>query len=299
MMLNLMEQFPHGEYGFHSTRALHVMIEAKKLAYADMLRYVGDPKFAKVPVEQMLTRSTPPSAPSSSANARRLHVAAVATCGRHRRQGKRHDLHDRDRQGRQHRLAHPEQLHGVRLRPGAARHRLHAAEPRLRCSRWNTSSPTSLAGHKRPLHTIIPAFMQKGDVRIGFGIMGGWNQAQAHAQFVANIVDYGMNIQQALEAGRFTKATFDGCDVEIEELVPEERCAANGTGTSGQDRPAAHSDFRLRPGGDEQRHGRALRRQRSASRRRGHPGAGTRIRSVVCEVAASAGLEPHSSFGLR
>ena len=44
MMLNLMERFPLGEYGFHSTKALHVMIEAKKLAYADMLRYVADPQ---------------------------------------------------------------------------------------------------------------------------------------------------------------------------------------------------------------------------------------------------------------
>lgn len=78
--------------------------------------------------------------------------------------------------------------------------------------------PNTLAGHKRPLHTIIPAFMEKGDTRIGFGIMGGWNQAQAHAQFVANIADYDMNIQQALEAGRFTKGSFDGCDVQIEEL---------------------------------------------------------------------------------
>ena len=56
--------------------------------------------------------------------------------------------------------------------------------------------------------------MEKGDTRIGFGIMGGFNQAQAHAQFVANIVDYGMDIQQALEAGRFTKGTFSGADVE-------------------------------------------------------------------------------------
>ena len=51
--------------------------------------------------------------------------------------------------------------------------------------------------------------------------MGGFNQAQAHAQFVANIVDYGMDIQQALEAGRFTKATFAGGDVNVEALVPE------------------------------------------------------------------------------
>jgi gamma-glutamyltranspeptidase/glutathione hydrolase len=63
--------------------------------------------------------------------------------------------------------------------------------------------------------------MEKDGVRIGFGIMGGWNQAQAHAQFVANIADYGMTIQQALEAGRFTKGTFDGCDVDVETLVPE------------------------------------------------------------------------------
>jgi gamma-glutamyltranspeptidase/glutathione hydrolase len=81
--------------------------------------------------------------------------------------------------------------------------------------------PNVLAPRKRPLHTIIPGFMQRGETRIGFGIMGGFNQAQAHAQFVANIVDYGLDIQQALEAGRFTKGTFSGADVNIEALVPE------------------------------------------------------------------------------
>jgi gamma-glutamyltranspeptidase/glutathione hydrolase len=81
--------------------------------------------------------------------------------------------------------------------------------------------PNTLAPRKRPLHTIIPAFMEKGETKIGFGIMGGWNQGQAHAQFVSNIVDYGFTIQQALEAGRFTKGTFEGCDLDIEALVPE------------------------------------------------------------------------------
>jgi gamma-glutamyltranspeptidase / glutathione hydrolase len=81
--------------------------------------------------------------------------------------------------------------------------------------------PNSLAGRKRPLHTIIPAFMRKGDLTVGFGIMGGWNQSQAHAQFVANIVDFGMNVQMALEAARFTKGTFDGCDLQMESHVPE------------------------------------------------------------------------------
>jgi gamma-glutamyltranspeptidase/glutathione hydrolase len=63
--------------------------------------------------------------------------------------------------------------------------------------------------------------MENGQQRIGFGIMGGWNQGQAHAQFVSNIVDHGLTIQQALEAGRFTKGSFEGCDVQIEELIPE------------------------------------------------------------------------------
>ena len=57
MMLNLMEPFPLADYGFHSAKALHVMIEAKKLAYADMLRYVGDTRFATVPVAAMLDKA--------------------------------------------------------------------------------------------------------------------------------------------------------------------------------------------------------------------------------------------------
>ena len=81
-------------------------------------------------------------------------------------------------------------------------------------------SPNVLAGRKRPLHTIIPALMSKGDMRIAFGIMGGWNQSQAHAQFVSDIADHKMNIQAALEAPRFTKLTFEGCDVQVEKRVP-------------------------------------------------------------------------------
>jgi gamma-glutamyltranspeptidase/glutathione hydrolase len=81
-------------------------------------------------------------------------------------------------------------------------------------------SPNVLAGGKRPFHTIIPAFMERGDARIAFGIMGGANQPLAHAQFVSNIVDYGMNIQASLEAPRFTKRTASGCDVSIESRVP-------------------------------------------------------------------------------
>lgn len=64
--------------------------------------------------------------------------------------------------------------------------------------------PDALAPHKRPFHTIIPAFIERGDEHIGFGIMSGSNQPLAHAQFVSNLADYGWNIQAALSAPRFT-----------------------------------------------------------------------------------------------
>jgi gamma-glutamyltranspeptidase/glutathione hydrolase len=61
----------------------------------------------------------------------------------------------------------------------------------------------------------------QGVVRCAFGIMGGWNQSQAHVQFVSNVIDHGMNIQAALEAARVTKITFVGRDVIMESRVPE------------------------------------------------------------------------------
>jgi gamma-glutamyltranspeptidase/glutathione hydrolase len=84
------------------------------------------------------------------------------------------------------------------------------------------SHPNVLAPRKRPLHTIIPGFMQRDGTHLAFGIMGGWNQAQAHAQFVSNVADHGFNIQAALEAARVTKLSFDGCDVLVEARVPPE-----------------------------------------------------------------------------
>ena len=90
------------------------------------------------------------------------------------------------------------------------------------------SHPNALQPRKRPFHTIVPAFMERGDERIGFGIMGGPNQPLAHAQFVSNLVDYGMNIQAALSEPRFTVRPTEqgiGCDIMIESRVPAETLA--------------------------------------------------------------------------
>ena len=92
--------------------------------------------------------------------------------------------------------------------------------------------PNMLQPRKRPFHTIIPAFMERGDEHIGFGIMGGPNQPLAHAQFVSNLVDYGMNIQGAVEAPRFTVTNNTiSCDIVIESRVkPDVLQALRGKG---------------------------------------------------------------------
>lgn len=219
-MLNLMQQFPLAEYGHNSADALHVMIEAKKLAYADLLKYIGDPRFSKIPVAGLLSdayaRERAKLIDMSKAN---CNVAAGNPLA-----GDTTYLTAVDAQGNMVSLIQSNfQEFGSRL---VADGTGFALQDRGALFNLEEGSPDVLAGHKRPLHTIIPAFMSRGDVRIAFGIMGGFNQAQAHAQFVSNIVDFGMNIQAAMEAARFTKASFGGCDVDVEDRIPADVRAA-------------------------------------------------------------------------
>jgi gamma-glutamyltranspeptidase/glutathione hydrolase len=215
-MLNLMEQFDLHSYGLNSPRALHVQIEAKKLAYADLIRYIGDPKLSKLPVSGMLSKNyaaeraklidmdhanceVGPGTPVPSAGDT-IYLSVV------------------DREGNMVSFIESNYAEfGSGLVADGTGFVLH---DRGALFSLDPASPNAIAGHKRPLHTIIPAFMEKDQIRIAFGIMGGWNQAQAHAQFVSHIVDFNQNIQAALETARFTKPTFTGCDVMLENRMP-------------------------------------------------------------------------------
>ena len=214
-MLNIMEQFPLREWGHNSVDALHVMIEAKKLAYADIIKYVADTRFSGVPIAEILDKSyaknrsrlidmskangdvapgccTPPGADT-------IYLSAV------------------DRDGNMVSLIQSNfGFFGSGLVPEGTGFVL---QNRGNLFSLDRSHANVLKGRKRPLHTIIPAFVARNDLKIAFGIMGGWNQAQAHAQFISNIADHDMNIQSALEAARFTKLTFAGCDVQMETRV--------------------------------------------------------------------------------
>ncbi len=221
MMLNLMERYPLAEYGLHSAKALHVMIEAKKLAYADMLRYVADPRFSTVPVLPMLSKSYATRRARSITPAKAACNVAPSTLAglTSSSGGDTIYLSAIDKHGNIVSLIQSlYSAFGSGVVPPNSGFMLHN---RGALFTLEEGHPNVVAPRKRPLHTIIPGFMEKGDVKIGFGIMGGFNQAQAHAQFVAGIVDYGLDVQEALEMGRFTKATFSGCDVEVEALIPQ------------------------------------------------------------------------------
>ena len=221
-MLNMMERFPLSEYGQNSAKALHVMIEAKKLAYSDLLRYVGDPHFANVPVTRLLSKDTAAArAATIAANRATCSVTPTELAWLARTPGADTIYMSAiDREGNMVSLIQSNYSgfgSGI-VAPGTG----FALQNRGALFSLERGHPNALAPRKRPLHTIIPAFMQKGDTRIAFGVMGGWNQSQAHAQFVSNVADFGMNIQAALEAARFTKLTFDGCDLFMETRVPPE-----------------------------------------------------------------------------
>ena len=216
LMLNLMENFPMDKYGAGSADALHLMIEAKKLAYADVLRFGCDPKFNPAPVPGMLSKEYARS---------RAQLIDMAKANCHVEAGTPPPIGNDttylcvvDADGNM--VSYIQSNYSSFGSGVVAEGTGFALQNRGGLFSLEADSPNVLAGHKRPLHTIIPAFMSKGDLRIAFGIMGGWNQSQAHAQFVANVVDYHMNIQAALEAPRFTKLTFEGCDVEIERRIP-------------------------------------------------------------------------------
>ena len=216
-MLNIMENFPISDAGQTSADALHWKIEAQKLATQDLKRYVGDPKFSQIPVSGLLSKdyakeraklidpktancdTKPGEAPVGHGNTTYLSVV--------------------DKDGNiASWIQSISDIFGSGIAVEGMGFMLH---DRAGGFVMDPKHPNALAGHKRPFHTIIPGYMERGTQHVGFGIMRGMNQAQAQAQFVSNMVDHDMNIQMALEAPRFTKPNLGGCDLKIENRVPE------------------------------------------------------------------------------
>ncbi len=215
-MLNIMETSPPSSDGPLSAAELHKKIEAMKLAYADLGRYNGDPLFARVPVKGILSKEY-------ARQRAQLIDPAKANCEVAAGAPPTSDttyLSVVDREGN---IVSLIQSNYEAFGSGiVVRGMGFVLQDRGALFSLDPASPNALAPRKRPFHTIIPAFMEHGDQHIGFGIMGGANQPLAHAQFVSNVVDYGMNIQAALENARFTVSEQRACNIVIESRVPSE-----------------------------------------------------------------------------
>ena len=207
-MLNIMEPFPLPEMDPDSADAWHIKIEAQKLAFEDQRRYIADPRFSLVPIDRLLSKEYaqerarligPKARDGAAAAGNTVYLAAV------------------DREGNTVSwIQSIADVWGSGIVVDGFGFHLHS---RGAAFSSDPSHPNALAPRKRPYHTIIPGFLERDDRHIAFGIMRGMNQAQAHAQFVSNVADHGMNIQAALEAPRFTKTTLGGRDLRMEGRV--------------------------------------------------------------------------------
>lgn len=198
-MLNILENFDLKSMGFGSTDYMHLFIEAKKLAFEDRAKFYADPDFNKIPVNALISKEY----------------------------GKqRAELIDQNRAARSYPAGFPESPNTIYLTTADSEGNMVSLIQSNFRGMGSGMTPGQLGfvlqdrgelfsleeghmnvyePHKRPFHTIIPAFITKdGEPFISFGVMGGGMQPQGHTQIVCNLIDFGMNLQEAGDAPRIS-----------------------------------------------------------------------------------------------
>ncbi len=232
-ILNILEGFDLAGFGFGSPEHVHLFVEAKKLAFEDRARFYADPDFAEVPVSWLISkdyaaqrrklirmdrraRSFPAGDPSLGTTDSRLEAGDTVYLTTADDQGNMVSLIQSNYRGMGSGMTPPGL--GFILQDRGELFDLHEG-------RANTYAPG-----KRPFHTIIPAFITRdGKPWISFGVMGGAMQPQGHAQIVMNLIDFGMNLQEAGDAPRIRhtgssqptgEVMDDGGEVDLETGFP-------------------------------------------------------------------------------
>jgi gamma-glutamyltranspeptidase/glutathione hydrolase len=212
LALNMLEGYDLRSLGHNSPEYLHLLIEALKLAFTDADRYVADPDFVDIPLDKLLSESYAEQRRRLiNANKAQQRVAAgVPGAG-----GDTVYLAVTDKEGNS--VSFINSLYqgfgsgivvggtGICLQNRGA---LFSLEP---------DHPNCIKPHKRPYHTIIPAMVFKdGDLFLTFGVMGGFMQPQGQVQVLLNIIDFGMDVQTALNAPRCRYYQVNGeCAFEL------------------------------------------------------------------------------------
>jgi gamma-glutamyltranspeptidase/glutathione hydrolase len=227
-MLNILEGYDLKALGYNSPEALHLMVEAKKLAFEDRAKFYADPDFNQIPLPGLLSKAYA---------AERRKLINLAKAGRSYdagnpavQQGDTIYLTTADAAGNMVSLIQSNYRgmgSGITV-PGLG----FTFQDRGEMFTLRAGHANDYAPGKRPFHTIIPAFIMKdGAPWLSFGLMGGAMQPQGHVQIVCNLIDWGMNFQEAGDAARWqhegssdydNPKMADGGYVEVESGVPFE-----------------------------------------------------------------------------
>jgi gamma-glutamyltranspeptidase/glutathione hydrolase len=198
-------------YPRNSPECWHILIEATKRAMTEAQHHIADPRFSDVPVERLLARVERPTgwratAPAAAAWGRSDTVYLAATDAEGNAVSFINSVFDDFGSG------HVAEGLGFIMQNRGAGFSLDPAHP------------NRLAPGKRPFHTIIPAMVLRGDaIHAAFGVSGGLMQPQGHLQLLVNLLDYGLDVQSAVDAPRFWWE--EGRRVVIEAGVPDATCA--------------------------------------------------------------------------
>ncbi len=199
-MLNVLEKYDLPKLGFGSADALHLMIEAKKLAFEDAARYYADPDFVKVPVAELVSKEYAARRRALISMERALREIPPGDIRLETGETTYLAVADKDRN-----FVSLIQSNYAGFGSGPVPDGLgFCLQDRGALFNLDPAHPNALAPHKRPFHTIIPAMVTKdGSPVFAFGVMGGSMQPQGHVQVLCNIIDFGMNIQEAGDAPRW------------------------------------------------------------------------------------------------
>lgn len=211
-MLEMLEGFDLKSMGHNSARYLHTLIEAKKLAYADLAEYVADPDYMEIDPQRLLD---PQYVKARAALIDPRRAARRAEPGKPITDSETIYLSVADRYGNMVSFICSiyEYFGSGVVVPGTG----FVLQDRGAGFNLEAGSPDEIGPNKLPFHTIIPAFVTKdGAPWLSFGVMGGSMQPQGHVQVLLNLLEFGMDPQEAIDAPRFRHVS--GVTVAIENL---------------------------------------------------------------------------------
>jgi len=231
-MLNVLEEYDLAKLGFASADALHLMIEAKKLAFEDIARFYADPDFVRAPVAELVSKEYAARRRSLIDPNRALREIPPSDARLESDETTYLVVADEERN-----FVSLIQSNYSGFGSGPVPDGLgFCLQDRGALFNLDPGHPNALAPHKRPFHTIIPAMVtREGKPVFAFGVMGGSMQPQGHVQILCDIIDFGMNVQEAGDAPRWNhtgsseptgEVMRDGGQVAFETGVPPEALRA-------------------------------------------------------------------------